>query len=217
MSNATYQFSVADAEKFGSADIAAILHNLRFWLRKNLANKTNIHDDRVWTYNTFEAWAVLFPWLSVPQIKRLLKKLCDAGLLIKGSYNKSKFDKTVWYSLEEPEFITKQPTAPELPIVRNRTIDNFKSSEEGTQSYDVTDNKQQIINSKLVNSARGSEKLADQVMTELLADNLPASEKRYAGMKIREYQDRWPDSGSVADCWSYVVKGINHKFNLTGG
>ena len=216
MSNDTYQFSVSDAEKFGSADIAAILHNLRFWLRKNLANKTNIHDDRVWTYNTFEAWSVLFPWLSVPQIKRLLKKLEEAGLLIKGNHNKDKFNKTVWYSLEEPEFFIKQPEAHEPPIVRNRTIDNSISSVESTKSYYVTDNKQQIINSKLVNSKR-ADIFYDRVMTELLADNLPASEKRYASLKIKEYQERWPESELVADCWSYVVKGINHKLSLIGG
>ena len=213
MSGPTYQFSVDDAIKWKSSDIASILQNIRFWLAKNKANRHNIHDGRVWTYNTFEAWSELFPWLSVPQLKRLLKKLEEGGLLVKGNYNKDKFLKTVWYSLDEPEFLVDEAESPERPIVRNRTIDNSGSYEESTESYDVTDNKQQIINSKLVNS---SEIFTQKVMRELIQDEIPGNQKRYAKLKVREFQERWPDSKSVADAWSYVVTAVNHRAGLTG-
>ena len=81
------------------------------------------------------------------------------------------------------------------------------------QAKTPADNKH--IVSKLVNS-NARENFRDLVMTELLADNLPAAHKRYAGLKIREYQDRFPDSDSVADCWSYVVTAVKHKIELTG-
>ena len=210
-----YTFSVADAEKFGSADLAAIVSNLRFWLRKNLANETNIHDGRVWTYNSLDAWAKLFPWLSVSQVKRLLAKLEKGGFLIKGNYSKNALNKTTWYSLDEPDFIVNRPTAPETSRLddsvssmgRNRPM-------EGTESSHVTDNKQ--TDSKSVkNNARDSE-FYNRVMTELLADGLPAREKRYAGLKVKEYTERFPASSSVADCWKYVVTAVNHSAGLKG-
>ncbi len=54
------------------------------------------------------------------------------------------------------------------------------------------------------------------VMVELLSDNLPESKIRYAQLKIREFEERFPESGSVADCWSYVVQAVNHQSEITG-
>ncbi len=214
MSDVSYQFSVADAQKLGSADLAAIVHNLRFWLRKNLANHKNIHDGRVWTYNTLEAWGKLFPWLSIPQMKRMLKKLEDNGFLVKGNYNKNKFNKTVWYSLEESEFILNQPETPETT---EETKSYYRDSESVPGRDDIvpslTDSKQQI--SKSVNNSQLDQNFSDKVMTELFIANMPAKEKHYAGLKIREYQERFPDSESVADCWSYVAQAVNHKMNIS--
>ncbi len=70
--------------------------------------------------------------------------------------------------------------------------------------------------SQSVNNARVISNFADQVMTELLTDNLPANQQRYARMKITEYQERFSGSQSVADCWSYVVTAVNHQISLTG-
>ncbi len=125
MSDKSYSFSVSDAQKWGSADIASILHKIRFWLDKNKANNTHIHDGRVWTYNSAEAFSKLFPWLSSSQIKRLLKKLHDGGLLLKGNHSEDKLKKANWYSLDEPEYIVGAPVktpknAPEPPAEKSK-------------------------------------------------------------------------------------------------
>lgn len=113
----SYQFSVEDAVRFKSADIAAILHNLRFWLDKNKANDLtkkdpedweHIHEGRVWTYNSLDAFAALFPWLTRRKIETLLKKLADQGVIRKGNFNKKRYDRTVWYTINEPEYIIDQ-------------------------------------------------------------------------------------------------------------
>lgn len=70
--------------------------------------------------------------------------------------------------------------------------------------------------SKSVNNSQPNSNFYDRVMTELLSDNLPTREKRYAGMKILEYQERFPDSQSVPDCWSYVETAVNHRISLKG-
>ncbi len=119
MADKSYSFSVSDAQKWGSSDIATILHNIRFWLDKNKANNTHIHDGRVWTYNSAEAFSKLFPWLSSSQIKRLLKKLHDGGLLLKGNHSEDKLKKANWYSLDEPEYIVG-----ELPLNQGENTEN---------------------------------------------------------------------------------------------
>ena len=65
-------------------------------------------------------------------------------------------------------------------------------------------------------SADESENFSDRVMTELQSDNLPVHKYRYARMKISEYQERFPESTSVADCWSYVITAVKHQISLTG-
>lgn len=107
--NSAYQYSVADAVAYGSADLATLVGALRHWLRKNKANGVHLHDGRVWTYNSHAAWSELFPWLSEQQIKRLLKKLEESGILIKANYNQYRFDRTTWYSINETEFEVDKP------------------------------------------------------------------------------------------------------------
>ena len=89
-------FSGDDAQKWGSADIAAILSCIRSQLRKNTTNQECFHDGRVWTVNTPEAWSRIFPWLSPSQIERLFGKMEKDGLLIRDRRNR--------YTLNEDEF-----------------------------------------------------------------------------------------------------------------
>ena len=109
-----HHFDTEDAERYG-VDCAVILYNLKFWLNKNKANQQNIHDGRVWTYNSQEAWCELFPYYTRRQVQRILKKLSDEGILLKGNYNENRFVKTVWYSLNLPEYRLEAPKSPIAP------------------------------------------------------------------------------------------------------
>ena len=80
------------------ADIAIFLHNLVFWVEKNIANDVNFHDGRYWTYNTMEAFAELYPLWSKDQIKRIIAKCRERGLILVGEYNSDRRDRTKWYS-----------------------------------------------------------------------------------------------------------------------
>lgn len=94
-------FNVDDAVKYG-IEKAVILQNMRFWLDKNKANGTNLHDGYYWTYNSAEAFYKLFPYFkSAKVIQRLLKSMVSEGLLLAGNYNKKGYDRTKWYSMPE--------------------------------------------------------------------------------------------------------------------
>lgn len=78
-----------------------MLNHLEFWLKKNEANERNFYDGRYWTYNSVKALQKLFPYVSEHKIRNALKRLEDAGIIMTGNYNKSSYDRTMWYSLSD--------------------------------------------------------------------------------------------------------------------
>ena len=95
-----YSFDTEIAQRFGVNE-AILIQNIAYWIRKNEANDKHFHDGRYWTYNSAEAFAELFPFWSVNQIRRLLSRLVEIGVLIKGNYNASQYDRTAWYGFAD--------------------------------------------------------------------------------------------------------------------
>lgn len=113
-----HTMEVEDAIKYG-AECALILSNIRFWLDKNLANRKHFHDDKVWTYNSIPAFAELFPYLTEKQLRTRLNKLEDAGIITTGNYNKSSYDQTKWYTVNEQKYCLTSYDSVESPILPN--------------------------------------------------------------------------------------------------
>ena len=80
---------------------AIILNHMQFWIEQNEANNINFYDGSYWTYNTTKAYAEIFPYLSQRQIQCALKHLREEGILKTGNYNKSAYDRTLWYAFTE--------------------------------------------------------------------------------------------------------------------
>lgn len=80
---------------------AVIYQNIYFWCEKNKANNKNIHDGKIWTYNSNKAFSEQFSYLTDKQIRTALEKLESAGLIISGNFNKSSYDRTKWYTCIE--------------------------------------------------------------------------------------------------------------------
>ncbi len=99
-----YQFEKSVAEHVG-VEAAILLSNIEFWVEKNAANEKHFYDGNYWTYNSKKAFADLFPFWTERQIRRLLDKLVDSGMLAKGNYNKRSYDKTLWYTSRRKEFL----------------------------------------------------------------------------------------------------------------
>ena len=95
-----HHFDTELAERFGILE-AVILENMRFWLAKNAANGKNVHDGRVWTYNSIKAWHDLIPYASEKQIRRALEHLESEGIILTGNYNQSAYDRTKWYAFTD--------------------------------------------------------------------------------------------------------------------
>lgn len=89
------------AKKYGMAE-AVLIYNFAFWIGKNIANNKHFHDGRYWTYCSASALLDLFPeFNSLDKVGRVIKHLIDAGLLMRGNYNKNTFDRTAWYAFTD--------------------------------------------------------------------------------------------------------------------
>lgn len=95
-----HHFNVELAKKYGMAE-AVLINHFEYWLEHNLANDVNFFDGRYWTYNSMKAFAEIFPYLSEKKIRNALKNLQDAGLIITGNFNKSAYDRTLWYAFSD--------------------------------------------------------------------------------------------------------------------
>lgn len=95
-----HYFDIDVAQMVG-VNAAVLLENIAHWCEHNQANRTNFHDGRYWTYNSIKAFNELFPYLSTSAIRTALDKLKETGLIVVGNYNKSAYDRTMWYALTE--------------------------------------------------------------------------------------------------------------------
>lgn len=113
-----HRFRVTDAKAYGVTE-AILLYNLRFWIAKNKANGTHFYNGTTWTYNTYKAFSNLFPYLSEWQIKRALANLVKQGVILKGNFNKMRYDRTNWYAVTDES---------QLPIVTSKGSDALPDS-----------------------------------------------------------------------------------------
>ena len=94
-----YSFDAEIAAKYG-IDEAIMIHNLQFWILKNRANGKHFYDGRTWTYNSVKAFAELFPFWKQGKVRQILDSLRDKGVIVTGNYNKSTYDRTMWYAFK---------------------------------------------------------------------------------------------------------------------
>ena len=75
---------------------AILLQKIHGWLQCTPKD----HAGRNWIYNSYRSWHEQLPFMSESTIKRAIKNLIDKGIVLAESFNKSSFDKTLWYSID---------------------------------------------------------------------------------------------------------------------
>lgn len=120
-----HSFDVMIAQKYG-VQPAIILNHLYWWVEKNKANKVHFYDGYYWTYNSKSAFAEIFPYMNARQIDYALKKLIDNGLVITGNYNKSAYDRTLWYAITKMGYSILQNCKMEETKLQNGNNKNVK-------------------------------------------------------------------------------------------
>jgi len=106
MSLSHYSFGIEDAIKFG-AEEAIILHHFRYWIATNRSNNKHDHDGRFWLYNSHKGLSELFPFFNEQKCKRLIQSLKDQGAILVGNFNKSSYDRTNWYTVNDESSVSQ--------------------------------------------------------------------------------------------------------------
>lgn len=75
---------------------AIMLQQMHYWLLKSANEFTGVK----WFYKTLEEWQTEFPFWSAMTIRRTLGSLEKQKIIKIGNFNKKKFDKTKWYTID---------------------------------------------------------------------------------------------------------------------
>lgn len=94
----SHAFNVGIAMDY-SPTMALWLCHLAHWAEKNLATEKNLRDGLAWSYDTLESLSDYFPYFSKSQIETMVNNSIKEGLVVKGNYNQTKYDRTSWYAL----------------------------------------------------------------------------------------------------------------------
>lgn len=95
-----HYFNTEIAKEVG-VNAAVILENIAHWVLRNKANDKNFYDGHYWTYNSNAAMAELFPYMNARQVRTSLDLLRKNGMVLTGNYNKSSYDRTLWYTVSD--------------------------------------------------------------------------------------------------------------------
>lgn len=98
-------FDIDLAKKYGDRE-AIFIYNFDFWLSKNIGNNRHFYDGCYWTYGSKPTYQKLFYCYSEAQIRKILESLQAQNVIKAGNYNKTKFDRTLWYTFT-PEFLNQ--------------------------------------------------------------------------------------------------------------
>lgn len=75
---------------------AIILQQVQYWLSRS----NFVFNGRKWVYNTLDEWHEQFPWITKKSVGDKFRSLEKKGILIVGNFNKLKYDRTKWYSID---------------------------------------------------------------------------------------------------------------------
>ena len=138
-------FESRTAKEYGIG-CAILIRNFQFWIATNQANGQNRRDNHTWSYMTMEGFCKLFPFWSKDQIRRLLTKLTESGVIIKGSFNKNSFDRTSWYAFKDEkkwikEYMESRSKSASGEIAKSKKQNRQIRSGEIAKSYIYNNNK----------------------------------------------------------------------------
>lgn len=138
-----HSFNIELAEQYGVLE-AILLNHFQFWITHNAANDAHYHDGRYWTFNTVKAFADLFPYATAKQIRTALNRLIDAGILTTGNYNKTTYDRTLWYAFTD-EGLTICPIR-QMDAAKKKNADAQKGKPIPNTNTTINTNTNQINN-----------------------------------------------------------------------
>ena len=114
-----HHFDVELAQRYGLTE-AILLNHFSYWIELNQANGKNFFDGRYWTFCSVKAFSEIFPYLTPKKIRVALAHLQEAGLLVTGNFNRSAYDRTLWYAFSDLGISILPKGQMEIPEMANQ-------------------------------------------------------------------------------------------------
>lgn len=122
---------------------AIMLQQIHYWLLKS----GNEFEGAKWFYKTLEEWQIEFPFWSVMTIRRTLGSLEKQKIIKIGNFNKKKFDKTKWYTIDY-ERVNRRCVQNEQTMCSNRTDGCVQFEQTYTREYTETTTENNVTEEK---------------------------------------------------------------------
>lgn len=134
-----HSFDIHLAEIYGIKE-STIIHHFQHWISLNKTLGRNQHEGRTWSCQTIKEIAAHFPYMTESEIYEIIEKLCRGKgrraknqefdpVLVKGNFNKSKYDHTTWYAFENEELLEyylNDPPSDKRSWKMQKTMTNVK-------------------------------------------------------------------------------------------
>lgn len=122
---------------------AIMLQQMHYWLLKS----SNEFEGAKWFYKTLEDWQREFPFWSAMTIRRTLTNLEKQKVIRIGNFNKKKFDKTKWYTIEY-QCVNRRCVQYEQTMCSNRTDGCVQFEQTYTREYTETTTENNVTEEK---------------------------------------------------------------------
>lgn len=87
------------------ANLCIFMANLATWIRTNAKKddpkNRNFHEGRFWSYNSIQEFVRYFGFWSTKNIRTIIANCIKLDLIATNSFNKKKYDNTLWYTLTD--------------------------------------------------------------------------------------------------------------------
>ena len=203
-----HSFDIDHASSYGVVE-AILIGNFQFWIVKNRANGVNFRDGRTWTWNSIDAFTLMFPYLSGKQIRYSLEKLTKLEVLVTGNYNERAADRTKWYAFfDECKFL---PGQFHLPKLANGTAKRGKSLSTTDVYEDVNADVGKLATPKTDKTVRATRLPTTFVLPKSWGDWAQEKYPHWSADFIRELGEKFRDH------WSAVggQKGAKTQWDAT--
>lgn len=162
-----HSFDVEIAKEYGLKE-AILMNHLWFWIEKNKANEIHYYDGTYWTYNSVKAFNKLFPYLSESQINNTLKELKDKGIIQTGNYNKSSYDRTMWYAFTKMGISIMQKCKMDNVKISNGYVENVKTIPDINTDIITNINTDNILSCEVSKAEENNDKVKIETYKEII-------------------------------------------------
>lgn len=82
------------------SDLGIVVSQLHYWLSQTKYEWGTVRNGKRYIFNTLEQWQEQFNWLTRSKLYRVFKELRDRGIVLFEQFDKSKYNRRGYYSLD---------------------------------------------------------------------------------------------------------------------